>query len=88
MQMRDLPRTIWRGLRSWKEYVPDLRSPATQKISDAELAQAIAEGKARMFSFKLVATLLLSAPILDVQPTIAAKEGTGESVLLWPAAIL
>lgn len=65
--------------------IPDLRSPAAQKISDAELAQAIAEGKARMFSFKLVATLLLSAPILA---TIAAKEGTGESVLLWPAAIL
>jgi hypothetical protein len=32
--------------------VPDLRSPAVQKLSDAELAQVIATGKGGMPSFK------------------------------------
>jgi cytochrome c6 len=32
--------------------VPDLRSPAVQKLSDAELAQVIANGKGGMPSFK------------------------------------
>ena len=32
--------------------VPDLRSPAVQKLSDSELAQAIANGKGSMPHFK------------------------------------
>jgi cytochrome c6 len=32
--------------------VPDLRSPAVQKLSDAELAQIISDGKGGMPSFK------------------------------------
>jgi cytochrome c553 len=32
--------------------VPDLRSPAVQKLPDAQLAQAIADGKGGMPSFK------------------------------------
>jgi mono/diheme cytochrome c family protein len=32
--------------------VPDLRSPAVQKLPDAELAQIISDGKAGMPSFK------------------------------------
>jgi mono/diheme cytochrome c family protein len=32
--------------------VPDLRSPAVQKLPDAELAQMIANGKGGMPSFK------------------------------------
>jgi len=32
--------------------VPDLRSPAVQKLADAQLAQVIAHGKGRMPSFE------------------------------------
>jgi cytochrome c6 len=32
--------------------VPDLRSPVAQKLSDAQLAQIISDGKGRMPSFK------------------------------------
>jgi mono/diheme cytochrome c family protein len=32
--------------------VPDLRSPVVQKLSDAQLAQVIANGKGGMPSFK------------------------------------
>ncbi len=32
--------------------VPDLRSPAVQKLTDAELAQVISDGKGGMPSFK------------------------------------